>query len=107
MGWLGFLLVIETLHERLVPRRARRRLAAGVAITALIGLIGYRYVDNAAHAGGLIAGMVYAAIVFPPSSSPRRPQPTSTDRIAGTGSLAVVIVAAGFAVWKIIAASAG
>ncbi|NJM37483.1 MAG: rhomboid family intramembrane serine protease, partial [Akkermansiaceae bacterium] len=35
MGWLGFLLVFETLHRQLVPRRATRRLAAGVVVTAL------------------------------------------------------------------------
>lgn len=100
MGWLGFLLVFETLHERLVPRRARRRLAAGVALTALIGLIGYRFIDNAAHAGGLLAGMIYAAMVFPASSSPNRPQSNLTDRIAGSAALAVLAATALFASWK-------
>ena len=65
MGWLGFLLVFETLHSKLVPRSARRRLVGGVLITGLIGLVGYRFIDNAAHIGGLVAGMAYAAIVFP------------------------------------------
>jgi membrane associated rhomboid family serine protease len=102
MGWLGFLLVFETLHQRLVPRRARRRLAAGVALTALIGLIGYRFIDNAAHAGGLLAGMLYAAIVFPASSSPNRPRSTATDRIAGGAALAVLAATALFATWKIM-----
>ncbi|MEO5915182.1 MAG: rhomboid family intramembrane serine protease [Luteolibacter sp.] len=102
MGWLGFLLVFETLHKPLVPRRARRRLAAGVFLTALIGLIGYRYIDNAAHAGGLLAGMIYAAIVFPASSSPHRPRTTITDRAAGVAAMLVLIAAAGFAVVKIV-----
>ena len=101
MGWLGFLLVFETLHESLVPRRARRRLAAGVALTAFIGLIGYRYIDNAAHAGGLAAGMLYALIVFPPSSSPHRPRSTVADRIAGSTALAVLVAAATLAAWRI------
>ena len=102
MGWLGFLLVFETLHKALVPRRARRRLAAGVFLTALIGLIGYRYIDNAAHAGGLFAGMLYAAIVFPASSSPHRPRTTITDRAAGAAATLFLIAAAGFAVMKIL-----
>lgn len=104
MGWLGFLMVFETLHKSLVPRRARRRLAAGVVLTALIGVIGYRYIDNAAHAGGLAAGMVYALIVFPPSSSPHRPGSTMTDRIAGGAALAVLIAAAVLAAVRIAAA---
>ncbi len=102
MGWLGFLMVFETLHKALVPRRSRRRLAAGVALTALIGLVGYRYIDNAAHAGGLVAGMLYAVIVFPASSSPHRPRTTGTDKVAGGAAMVALAAAALFAVWKIV-----
>ena len=101
MGWLGFLLVFETLHASLVPRSARRRLAAGVAMTALIGVIGYRYIDNAAHAGGLLAGMLYAAIVFPKSSSAVRPRSNLTDRLAGAASFTALLAAAAFAIRQI------
>lgn len=102
MGWLGFLLVFETLHSRLVPKSARRRLAAAVVLTGVIGIIGHDFIDNAAHAGGLLAGMVYAAIVFPKSSSVYRPQSTLTDRIAGTAALVACIACALFTVWKIL-----
>jgi membrane associated rhomboid family serine protease len=101
MGWLGFLLVFETLHKRLVPRRARRRLVAGVFLTAVIGLFGYKYIDNAAHAGGLIAGMLYAAIVFPASSSPSRPRSTISDVIAGGAAMAALVAATLFAIGRI------
>lgn len=104
MGWLGFLLVFEWLHGKLVPRRASRRLLAGVLLTGLIGLIGFRFIDNAAHAGGLLAGMLYAVIIFPKSTSPLRPRSTITDRIAGGAALGVLISAALFAVMKIMAA---
>ncbi len=103
MGWLGFLLVFETLHKRLIPRGARRRLVAGVALTALIGLFGYKYIDNAAHAGGLIAGILYAAIVFPASSSPIRPRSTISDVIAGAAALVILLAAAALAVSRILA----
>lgn len=104
MGWLGFLLVFESLHGRLVPRKARRRLIAGVLLTALIGLIGYRFIDNAAHTGGLLAGMLYAAIVFPKSSSPNRPNSTLTDRIAGGVALGILVFSTGLAVLRILGA---
>lgn len=98
MGWLGFLLVFESLHGKLVPRSARKRLLAGVLITALIGVLGYRFIDNAAHAGGLLAGMLYALIVFPKSSSVLRPRSTLVDRIAGAAALIAIAAAALYAV---------
>lgn len=102
MGWLGFLLVFESLHGRLIPKKARRRLIAGVLLTGLFGLIGYRYIDNAAHTGGLLAGMLYAAIVFPKSSSSNRPKSTITDRIAGGAAFTVLMFSTGFALWQIL-----
>ena len=102
MGWLGFLLVFESLHGRLVPRRASRRLIAGVVLTGVIGVIGFRFIDNAAHLGGLLAGMIYAAIVFPRSTSALRPRATFADRIAGGAALIVLVAAAACAVWRML-----
>ncbi len=101
MGWLGFLIVFESLHSMLVPRSAKRRLVGGVVMTALIGLVGYNFIDNAAHFGGLLAGMAYAAIVFPKSGSVMRPKMTVTDQIIGMGSMAVIAASAVMAVVKI------
>lgn len=80
MGLLGFLLVFETLHKRLVPKSSRRRLLAGVVVTALMGVLGFQFIDNAAHGGGLLAGMLYALIGFPLSKSPARPAILKQDR---------------------------
>jgi membrane associated rhomboid family serine protease len=102
MGWLGFLLVFETLHSALVPRSAKRRLIGGVLMTALIGLVGYRFIDNAAHFGGLIAGMAYAAIVFPRSVSVMRPKMNITDRIVGMGAFGVISASAVFAIFRMM-----
>jgi membrane associated rhomboid family serine protease len=104
LGWLGFLLVFESLHSRLVPRSARRRLLAGVVLTAVIGLIGYQFIDNAAHAGGLFAGMLYAVIVFPKSSSAMRPVSNKTDIVAGSLATVLLVLCAAFAVWRIVTA---
>ena len=102
MGWLGFLLVFESLHSRLVPRAATRRLLGGIVATALIGLVGYRFIDNAAHIGGLLGGMIYAAIVFPKSSSVNRPGTNLTDRIAGSIAIIALVAAAILAILKIM-----
>jgi membrane associated rhomboid family serine protease len=91
MGMLGFLLVFETLHSNLVPRSSRRRLTAVLGGTALIGILGMQFIDNLAHLGGLLAGIVYALIVFPKSESAMRPEVNITDKI--TGSIGFLIIA--------------
>ena len=103
LGLLGFLLVFETLHRKLVPVSARRRLLVGVLATGVLGLVGFRFIDNAAHAGGLVAGMVYAAVVFPPSASPMRPRTLVRDRIFGALAGAVLVGSALFAGWMVAA----
>jgi len=101
MGWLGFLLVFESLHRPLVPRSARRRLLAGVFLTALIGALGYRFIDNAAHLGGLLAGMAYGWIVFPRSSSIHRPRVLGIDRLAGAGAGLLLVCGVALTVLRI------
>ena len=91
LGLLGFLLVFELLHGKLVPRRATRRLCAALIFTFVVGFVGYLFIDNWAHGGGLLAGMMYAAIVFPKSSSARRPQATLMDLILGGTAVAFVL----------------
>ncbi len=92
MGLLGFLLVFETLHSGLVPKPSRRRLLAGVIFTVLMGLFGFQFIDNAAHAGGLLAGMAYAWLVFPASKSVHRPTILGKDRIVAGVAAAVIVL---------------
>ncbi|MEO1857785.1 MAG: rhomboid family intramembrane serine protease [Rubritalea sp.] len=98
LGLLGFLLAFETLHRALVPKSARKRLVAGLVMVAVMGVLGFSFIDNAAHAGGLIAGVVYALIVFPPSASLSRPDILKKDRIVGACGLTVLVVSAALCV---------
>ncbi|MGJ8723416.1 MAG: rhomboid family intramembrane serine protease [Roseibacillus sp.] len=100
MGLLGFLLVFEWLHGRLVPKRATRRLVAALVFTFVVGFVGYNFIDNWAHGGGLVAGMLYAGIVFPKSGSPHRPRATRGDQVLGVIAALVVVGGALVAVVK-------
>jgi membrane associated rhomboid family serine protease len=102
LGVLGMLLGFELLHQKLVPKSARRRLAAGVVGTFLIGLFGYSFIDNAAHAGGLVAGVAYALLVFPRSHSARRPKVTRADCIGGVVAGGVLTACALWAFWRMV-----
>ncbi|MGJ8695333.1 MAG: rhomboid family intramembrane serine protease [Verrucomicrobiaceae bacterium] len=85
-GLLGFLLVFEWLHKKLVPSSARQRLFGILVSLVVIGALGFRFIDNAAHFGGLVTGAVYAAVVFPRSSSPERPSILKQDKALGAGA---------------------
>ena len=98
LGLLGFLIFFETLHSRLVPRPSRRRLGAALIITFVIGFFGYRFIDNWAHGGGLVAGMFYGLIVFPKSRSARRPRANRMDRFFGGLGLLVLAASLGLGV---------
>ena len=91
-GLLGFLLVFETLHRPLVPRPARRRLAGILVSLIVIGTLGFKFVDNAAHLGGLVTGAAYAFVVFPRSSSPHRPLILKRD--FAIGGIGIFLIAA-------------
>ena len=91
-GLLGFLLVFESLHKALVPKPARQRMLGILVSLIVIGFLGFALIDNAAHFGGLLSGAVYAAIVFPKSSSPERPAILGQDRIIGMGALVLSFI---------------
>lgn len=105
MGWLGFLLVFETLHKRLVTLSARRHLVLGLVVTVIMGFVGYRFIDNAAHLGGLLAGMTYAGIVFPSSVSIHRPRVLPVDLVAGALSALILMMGVVLAVVKLFSGS--
>jgi len=105
VGLLGFLLVFEFTHRVLVPRSARRRLIAMVGGLIVIGFVGVKMIDNGAHAGGLLAGMVYSFIVFPHTSSPQRPRATSADKVVAGVAGATILGGALFTaarLWSIL-----
>jgi len=102
LGLLGFLLVFESRHQRLVPRSARKRLLAGLGMTALMGLLGFSFIDNAAHAGGLLAGGVYALICFAKTDGVNRVKVPLFGYALGGCALLALVLAAVLTVFKVL-----
>jgi hypothetical protein len=71
-----------------------------VIFTAVLGVVLSRFIDNWAHGGGLLAGMIYAGAVFPKSSSAHRPNSSPVDFALGSAAAAILAASALFACWK-------
>ena len=69
----------------------------------VMGGVGVSFVDNAAHLGGLLAGMVYAFIVFPSSSSLHRPTTLTKDKVVGSVAGIALLLASLTTVLKMLA----
>jgi membrane associated rhomboid family serine protease len=65
MGLLGFLIVVGMRAATFLPPRFGRSLISGVLWVAATGLIAYAFIDNAAHAGGLLAGIALGLLLVP------------------------------------------
>jgi len=56
MGLLGFATAAAWIHRGAFPTRFYRNLLGAIAFTGVFGLIGFAFIDNAAHLGGLLCG---------------------------------------------------
>ena len=65
MGVLGFLTVILVLHRAGIPRPYKTNLLQAILIMSIFGALGAQYIDNAAHAGGLLIGGLLGIALVP------------------------------------------
>jgi membrane associated rhomboid family serine protease len=97
MGLVGFLGVIGLRRRHVVPRGFLRSIALSVAATAATGLMARNYIDNAAHAGGLVGGVLLGLVYVTRRQISRdelRLMPSALAKLAGVVSTAALAVAA-------------
>lgn len=91
MGLLGFILTVGWLQGGRFPRAVRRSLFISAAVIAGIGIVAYELIDNAAHGGGLLAG-VALGLVFAYNHKGQEPLTIShRTRIAGIVASFVIV----------------
>jgi membrane associated rhomboid family serine protease len=98
MGLLGFIGAVAWVHRRELPSSLWRWFIGNVALMTAIGFLLRQYVDNAAHAGGLVGGLG-VGFAFAARSSPLPLQGSRAVRAVGWASAA--ILAAGV-VWTLL-----
>ncbi|MEM7602620.1 MAG: rhomboid family intramembrane serine protease [Verrucomicrobiota bacterium] len=92
LGLLGFLLVVTHKFRSQLPGYLQASLVQSTIVVAIFGLLGARFIDNAAHAGGLIGGVILGLMCYPwMRLAPIRSRPV----IATMGWISAAVLLAG------------
>lgn len=94
MGMFGFLAVMALRRRRLMPPGIGQAVLVNVGIIAGMGIVGYTFIDNAAHAGGLLAGGILGLLSVPAAGEEPYWTPGRIARAAGDLSLGILLLAA-------------
>jgi len=106
MGLVGFLGMIGLRRRHLVPRGFLKSIALSVALTAGTGLVAHEFIDNAAHAGGLVGGLLLGAAYVtrrPSDPASLRLTPSRLAKFAGFLSTVVLAATTVATVWLLVA----
>jgi len=92
LGCLGFLLVITVKFKNVIPGYLQASLIQATVVVAIFGALGSAFIDNAAHAGGLLGGLLLGVLFYPWM----RLAPTSTRPVFRALSwLSILVLLAG------------
>ena len=101
IGVLGYLLVLSLRRPGEVPAHLRSQVLGVLGATALLGLFGFWFLDNAAHAGGLVAGLAIGYLVIP-AAAITRPRAPRLSTAAGWLAAAILIGGAAFTAERLL-----
>ncbi len=65
LGCLGFLLVVTQKFKKELPGYLQASLIQSTLVVAIFGALGNQFIDNAAHGGGLLGGIVLGILFHP------------------------------------------
>ena len=91
MGLIGFILVMSLTFLNSIPRKILRAILLSILWVAIMGLINYDIVDNAAHGGGLIGGIIAGLILVRRKNNVIPYQPTKLIYILGIISAVILL----------------
>ena len=102
MGCVGFLAVMGWKRKNLLPPRFAVNILRSIAFLALLGLMAWSVIDNAAHAGGALTGALVGYWLFK-NETDSLPLPDS-KQLAVIGWWGVIALGALFAftAWRLL-----
>lgn len=100
MGLLGFITVTAYFDKKTYPPKYLRNSIEAIVIIGVFGLLGYMFIDNAAHLGGLCGGLLLGWLLPRPynqKSDEGNPPERSGRLVAAIGVAALIILGLGAA----------
>lgn len=112
MGLIGFLGVIGVRRRHVLPRGFLKSIGLSIALTAATGLVARDYIDNAAHAGGLVGGVMLGVVYVrrrrdetaadAPTDAAVHLAPSGLARAAGWVSVVALAIATVATAWLLL-----
>lgn len=99
MGMVGFCAVLGYRRRAVMPAHFLRAILLSIGLIALMGIIAYHMIDNAAHLGGLLGGLILGIIYVRRRITDFKLRPSLPARL--TAGLCILILL-GMTAWTII-----
>lgn len=90
MGLIGYLAIYGYRRKRQLPSDFLRNMLVNIGFVAAFGLVAYQIIDNFAHFGGLLVGVIYGFFTIPRDLS-KNPREVSA-LTEGVGMIAMGII---------------
>jgi membrane associated rhomboid family serine protease len=102
MGLVGFLAVLGYQRKEILPSGFFKSILINICFMGVIGLVGFAIIDNAAHLGGLLAGVVCGLIFIKKDVDANLTKASTLVNALGLASLFLIAMTSLLSIVKIV-----